>query len=265
MSRHGEGYLGGPEGSLGNRAVVMTSYQPDGLAFLAVCATVAMLAGCTSSAKVGSLTTSATTLTAAPSSTAQETPPQETRPQETQAPEPTTGGTEVIDTTPGTEVPDTPVLSEDEIIDLQLACVYIGEQESCDTLVSAGFPAEGNYGLGNSLSQVPDNFIASDCANDSRLACAEISSRYSPAPGDDVLSEAFVTALLTGGSTDELAADYLADQMAEFLGTTEATSLEEANYSYFETGDFSFSLAPTTFWNCLVGQGLVRSCTFVAD
>ena len=59
----------------------------------------------------------------------------------------------------------------------QLACVYDGDADACDLLTTFGYPAEDNYGLGNSLSQAPDDVLAGDCGTGDALACAEQARR----------------------------------------------------------------------------------------
>ena len=59
----------------------------------------------------------------------------------------------------------------------QISCVYDGMADACDLLTTFGYPADGNYGLGNSLSQAPDAAIEADCQAGDRLACAEQASR----------------------------------------------------------------------------------------
>lgn len=59
----------------------------------------------------------------------------------------------------------------------QIACVYEGIADACDLLTTFGYPADGNYGLGSSLSQAPDGVIDADCRAGDALACAEQASR----------------------------------------------------------------------------------------
>lgn len=57
----------------------------------------------------------------------------------------------------------------------QLDCVYRGNEESCDLLVTFGIgTADDNHGLGNSYSQAPDDAIVELCTVDAdAIACAE--------------------------------------------------------------------------------------------
>lgn len=59
----------------------------------------------------------------------------------------------------------------------QIACVYEGEAAACDMLALDGMGADGNYGLGNSYSQTPDDAIADQCTDGDAIACAEQESR----------------------------------------------------------------------------------------
>lgn len=59
----------------------------------------------------------------------------------------------------------------------QISCVYEGIADACDLLTTFGYPAEGNYGLGNSLTQAPDAVLDADCQAGDALACAEQVSR----------------------------------------------------------------------------------------
>ena len=182
----------------------------------------------------------------------------------------TTGELGVVDTTPGVE--DQPVdgltLSDEDLASFQNSCIFGADEDACAALAAAGFDATDNYGLGDSLD-LTDDLVASDCANGINAgfnaACSEIANRYASEPGDDVIAEEFVLALIDAVSTEGLGADYLADQMAPFLEGTEVTSLEEASYAYSDSGNFQFSLVPTTVWDCLVRQGLVRWCAFSAN
>jgi hypothetical protein len=75
-----------------------------------------------------------------------------------------------------------PVAGEDDqdsfdLEQAQISCVYEGIGDACDLLTTFGYPADGNYGLGNSLSQAPDAAIEADCQAGDALACAEQVSR----------------------------------------------------------------------------------------
>jgi hypothetical protein len=59
----------------------------------------------------------------------------------------------------------------------QIACVYEGIGDACDLLTTFGYPADQNYGLGNSISQAPEAVIDADCRAGDALACAEQASR----------------------------------------------------------------------------------------
>lgn len=59
----------------------------------------------------------------------------------------------------------------------QISCVYENITDACDLLTTFGYPAEDNYGLGNSLSQAPDAVLDADCRAGDALACAEQASR----------------------------------------------------------------------------------------
>ncbi len=70
-------------------------------------------------------------------------------------------------------------LSDADYEDAVLDCVY-GENEagSCEALEAAGFTADGNYGLGNSMTQTPDGFLRDDCVGDEDpFSCAELNLR----------------------------------------------------------------------------------------
>ncbi len=63
----------------------------------------------------------------------------------------------------------------------QLDCVYGGQADACFVLELAGY-GDRNYGLGNSLTQAPTEFLRDDCANltgtgPGALACAELATR----------------------------------------------------------------------------------------
>jgi hypothetical protein len=164
----------------------------------------------------------------------------------------------------GEEVPAAPVLSGEEVVSLQLDCIYGGSQAACDELIGAGYSPGDNYGLGNSYSQAPDESLAADCSSFDLFACAEMASRYAPASGDDVVARNFVTALITGSSLDGLAPQYL---IAQVTGPAVGiTTIDEANFGYSaDSGVLEFSLDPTTSWQCYVGAGLVRRCAYLAD
>ena len=75
-----------------------------------------------------------------------------------------------------------PVAGEDDedsfdLEQAQISCVYEDIADLCDLLTTFGYPADGNYGLGNSLSQAPDAAIEADCQAGEALACAEQVSR----------------------------------------------------------------------------------------
>jgi len=75
-----------------------------------------------------------------------------------------------------------PVAGEDDedsfdLEQAQISCVYENIADACDLLTTFGYPADGNYGLGNSLSQAPDATIEGDCQAGDALACAEQVSR----------------------------------------------------------------------------------------
>jgi hypothetical protein len=75
-----------------------------------------------------------------------------------------------------------PVAGEDDqdsfdLEQAQISCVYEGIADACDLLTTFGYPADENYGLGNSLSQAPDAAIEADCQAGDALACAEQVSR----------------------------------------------------------------------------------------
>ncbi len=63
----------------------------------------------------------------------------------------------------------------------QLDCVYGGDADACQVLTKIGFGADSNYGLGNSLTQTPTEFLLADCDTLSgaagHLACAELTAR----------------------------------------------------------------------------------------
>ena len=68
--------------------------------------------------------------------------------------------------------------TEAEIQALQADCVYgytVIEAgiDSCATLLQLGFDANEAYGLGNSYTQAPDEFIIDFCADGDVVACAE--------------------------------------------------------------------------------------------
>ena len=64
----------------------------------------------------------------------------------------------------------------------QLDCVYNGFLDACDVLEYLGFGFDTNYGLGNSLSMAPTEFLQQDCNDFGHtpagvLACAELDFR----------------------------------------------------------------------------------------
>lgn len=72
-----------------------------------------------------------------------------------------------------------PAEGEDDfdVVTAQISCVYEGFDGACDILEAFGYPASDNFGLGNSLSQAPDEFLIDDCDAGDRLACAELAFR----------------------------------------------------------------------------------------
>jgi hypothetical protein len=72
-------------------------------------------------------------------------------------------------------------------VKLAIDCVYKGDKDgSCQTLLDAGYRAEGNYGLGNSFTQAPLVPLRTDCLAGQQLSCAELDARVAAAvAGDD--------------------------------------------------------------------------------
>ena len=61
---------------------------------------------------------------------------------------------------------------------LRLQCLYEALGEACDDLqVRYGLTSDDNYGLGDGLTQAPDEFLVEDCDGGYRLACAEAMAR----------------------------------------------------------------------------------------
>lgn len=82
------------------------------------------------------------------------------------------------DTTAGEAPPFEASLDDPVYVDLLLDCLY-GENEagSCEQLEAAGLDADDAYGLGNALTQAPNDLIREDCIGGDPLACAELNAR----------------------------------------------------------------------------------------
>jgi hypothetical protein len=89
-----------------------------------------------------------------------------------------TGTLPPASTTTSTTLVAPPLLPQDELIQLQLDCVYGGQAPACDKLVVSGYPSAGNYGLGNSLTESADAALVDKCNGGWRLMCAELLDRY---------------------------------------------------------------------------------------
>jgi hypothetical protein len=172
-------------------------------------------------------------------------------------------GDSADDTVPAGQTDAEP--SDEEVTDLQLDCIYGALQDACDSLEALGLPADDNYGLGNSYTQAPDEEAAALCADQDRLACAEMAARYPTVAGDAEVADAFVLALVGGtAGIDGLAPQYLVDQLAR-VGPISPDQDDPAFFFDDVLGYLSFTLEPTTSWQCHVGGGLVRTCTYYAD
>ncbi|MDO8361626.1 MAG: hypothetical protein Q7V88_01905, partial [Actinomycetota bacterium] len=154
------------------------------------------------------------------------------------------------------------LFTPEKVIDLQARCIYLADQEACDTLEQGlGLGPDGNYGLGNSLTQAPDEAASQACVDGDPLYCLEISSRYPAAEGDEAAAGTFVTGISTNDAAmaAPAAAPYVLGQFGAFQG---AGSFEAADYLYDPaTGLLQFDLQSPAYAICHVGQGLVRTCT----
>jgi hypothetical protein len=176
-----------------------------------------------------------------------------------------TGGGE---SEPTPDAPTVDALAADEVAGLQADCVYRAAVAACDRLESEGLGADTNYGLGNSLTQAPDDLLGEDCAAYLALACLELESRY-PTTADDVgVIDVFVAAVLAADA-DTASLYATAPVVAELtlIGGPFGPSDEVEVPGTQDVGDgrFQFIVAPTVFATCYVGGGLVRYCQWSAD
>ncbi len=74
-------------------------------------------------------------------------------------------------------------LSADDLATAQADCVYNANPEACELLTVLGFTGATNYGLGNSLTQIPTDVLVDGCYSDDHslgpvdLLCAELFAR----------------------------------------------------------------------------------------
>lgn len=156
--------------------------------------------------------------------------------------------------------------SDAEIQDLQASCVYGADSQACNQLAAAGFPADTNYGLGNSLSQAPDAGLVDDCGTGSQLACLELESRYPATAADAKVADGFVAAIIAGKDAGAFVGDGVLAQIPEALqGPFGPSGDVEIPGTNFTNGFLQFTIAPTVFVDCYVGGGLVRHCQVEAD
>ncbi len=86
------------------------------------------------------------------------------------------------------DIADSPVQSDlptSEIEQLQADCVYEDSADACARLEAVGIGADANYGVGNAMTQAPDELIRQWCADGSALACAEAAFRGVSLTGTD--------------------------------------------------------------------------------
>ena len=133
-------------------------------------------------------------------------------------------------------------LDDPTYVDLILDCVY-GENEggSCEMLEDAGLLAEDGYGLGNSVSQAPDEAMRADCVAGIGIGCAELNARVRAAISSGEVEEllCFFHDALTSGQPDDIDAFYL----GELLGTDAPAGVAEALNTLTEFSDDADAIA----------------------
>ncbi|MDH4171163.1 MAG: hypothetical protein OEW42_16395 [Acidimicrobiia bacterium] len=133
-------------------------------------------------------------------------------------------------------------LDDPTYVNLILDCVY-GENEggSCEMLEDAGLLAEDGYGLGNSVSQAPDEAMRADCVAGIGIGCAELNARVQAAmsSGEVEALLCFFHDALTSGQPDDIDAFYL----GELLGTDAPAGVAEALNTLTELSDDADAIA----------------------
>ncbi len=150
----------------------------------------------------------------------------------------------------------------------QIECIYNGSDQACDLLTTFVAGPEDNYGLGNSYSMAPSEFLASDCLIEfDQIACAELRTR--DVGGDiNTIANSFVSAYQSGDLAGQQALS--GPRQNEFNNSGPIENIDPdvtaGVASVFADGnEFSWTLAPTIAGRCIVTDGLVQGCSVFGD
>lgn len=163
-------------------------------------------------------------------------------------------------TTPGGTGPSS--IAPEQLIGLQAQCIYGNDADACATLVSGGYTAESNYGLGDTLSSRTDADLSADCsANIDQLACLELASRYPGTAADETTATEFADAVIAGdvSTVESLSAVYVTEQNPELVSGP-YTATEAIPGTQYSDGKFAFTLDESNKAVCWISDGVVVFC-----
>ncbi len=150
----------------------------------------------------------------------------------------------------------------------QIECIYNDSAQACDLLTLFVAGVDDNYGLGNSYSMAPSEFLASDCLVDfDQIACAELRFR---GPGGDIgsIANSFVAAYQSGDVAGQQGLSGPRQTVINSSGAIENTDpgVDVGVSSLNADGnEFSWTVAPTIVGRCIVESGLVHGCAVSGD